>query len=103
MSEQPYVVQAARDEHDHEQVPTKKVLLYGWNSDTLEKTRVGINADGSLKSALPTSDGNNPSTELIYTGSDITAIRKTIGSDTYEKTFTYTGSDLTGISEWVKL
>ena len=43
----------------------------------------------------------NGSTVLIYTGSNLTTIEKTIGTVTYTKTLSYDGSNnLTGVSVW---
>jgi hypothetical protein len=49
---------------------------------------------------LPTS-GNNPAIVLVYTGSLVTSIQKTIGATTYTKSLTYNGSSqLTNVSSW---
>ncbi len=47
MSNQPYIGESQRDEHDPA-TNTKKVMMYGWNADTLEKVRLSVNTDGSL-------------------------------------------------------
>ena len=43
---------------------------------------------------------NNPSAVYEYTSGNLTKITKTIGSTSYEKTFTYTDGALTGSSAW---
>lgn len=48
---------------------------------------------------LPTA-GHNASAVYTYTSGNLTKITKTIGTTSYEKTFTYTGDDLTGSSAW---
>lgn len=49
MSKLPYTDQTIKDEHDSVSPETKRVSLYGWNSDTMEKTRVAVNENGELK------------------------------------------------------
>ena len=44
-----YYTQVAYDEHDNLSEPkTKKVSLYGWDGDNLQKRRVAVDADGRL-------------------------------------------------------
>jgi hypothetical protein len=56
----------------------------------------------NVSETIPTSTfKTNPSYTLVYTGSNLTSITKTISGVPYQKTFTYTGSNLTSISAWV--
>ena len=51
MSDLPYTSQAAKDEHDSAAPETKKVSLYGWDSNSLQKVKIAANLDGSLSSS----------------------------------------------------
>ena len=46
---------------------------------------------------------NNPSFVYTYSSGDLTKITMTIGTASYEKTFTWTGDDLTGETVWTKV
>ena len=48
MSKLPYVNQSIIDEHDDAKPETKKVLMYGWDIDNTQKTRVVVNVNGEL-------------------------------------------------------
>lgn len=42
----PYVNQAIKDEHDSAGPSTKKVSLYGWDAENLQKVKLGADSDG---------------------------------------------------------
>ncbi len=105
MSDIKYHPEVDKLEHDDSSSPeTKRVLLYGWDDDNLQKVRLSVDNNGNLfiSSPLPTA-GNNPSLVLEYTGDNLTKLIKTINGTSYEKTLSYTGSDLTGVSEWTEV
>ncbi len=47
-------------------------------------------------------DPDSMAQTLGYTGSQLTTISVTDGTNTWTQTLTYTGANLTGISKWVK-
>ncbi len=51
-------------EHSPEPPSTKKVLLYGWDADSLAKFLVQVNPDGEVSVILPSSSVANVSTGL---------------------------------------
>lgn len=53
-------------EHSPEPPSTKKVLLYGWDADTLAKFLVQVNPDGEVSVILPTA-----SVASVSTGIDV--------------------------------
>ncbi len=56
MSNLKYYPSVPIDENDTVTAPsTKRVLLYGWDADSLEKVRLSVNSDGTIKSDSPTS------------------------------------------------
>lgn len=58
MSKQPYVNQSIRDSHDHTQVPTTRVSMYGWNNNSLQKTRISTDPFGSTSSIIKSHDNS---------------------------------------------
>lgn len=52
MSEQPYVNQSIRDEHDKVSPESKRVTVYGWDKNNLQKVRLSVNSDGTLSGGL---------------------------------------------------
>lgn len=53
MSDPQYVTEVPKDEHEDSTLPaTKRVLLYGWDSDTLAKVRLAVDPSGTLKGAV---------------------------------------------------
>ena len=52
MSEQPYVNQSIRDEHDKVSPESKRVTVYGWDVDSLQKVRLKLNSDGTLPDGI---------------------------------------------------
>ncbi len=52
MSELPYVNETIKSEHDHASPATKRVSMYGWDTNNAQKTRIGVNPDGSLVTGL---------------------------------------------------
>ncbi len=46
-------------EHDGTSIPTKKVSLYGWDSDNLKKVKLGINSNGDLNTREQNLDSDN--------------------------------------------
>ena len=45
-----YHPEVAKEEHeDVTNPPTKRGLMYGWDSDNLEKKRIAVTSDGKLK------------------------------------------------------
>lgn len=103
MSNIKYHPEIEKLEHDDSQFPqTKRVSVYGWDQDGLQKLRLKLNSDGSLASPLPTS-GQNPEIDIAYTSGNPTTITKTVGSTQYQKTITYTDGKATNISTWVEI
>jgi hypothetical protein len=43
-----YVNKTIRDEHDYDEPRAKRVLVYGWDVNNLQKVRLAANSDGSL-------------------------------------------------------
>ena len=94
-------------EHDDSQSPeTKRVSLYGWDSNALKKVRINVDTNGNLTTTLPLpTQSDNPSLELTWDGSgNLTALTKAIGSDQYQKTLTWdVMGNLTNLSASVKI
>lgn len=76
-----YPVRTVRDEHDSDNPATKKVSMYAWDSDNLQKVRVSTDSDGNLKT-FPVygsiDEGNSSSSVLdadgVFTGTAIDII-----------------------------
>lgn len=43
-----YVHQSQLDEHDLEEPKTKKVSIYGWDGEALQKRRIAVDSEGRL-------------------------------------------------------
>lgn len=83
-------------EHDDYSSPeTKRVSVYGWDSENLQKTRLALNPDGTMAEPVPTT-GNNPIIKLYTNASgELVKVEKIIGSTTYTKTSDVTDQTIT--------
>jgi len=75
---------------------------------TTDSQRAAVDSDGSLHVKIqevePLSATTvNPSYIYTWTGNNLTKIRKTIGSNSWEKTLSYTNNNLTSVSGWVSV
>lgn len=97
-----YQVEMQQDEHRPEN-NAKAVDNYLWDEDNLTWVRARGKSDGTPADSLPTA-GNNPSTALGYTGSNLTTITETIGGTQYQTTLEYDGdNNLISISSAVEI
>jgi len=79
------VKQITLDEHDGVSTPTKKALVYGWDSTNLQKVRLKVDANGQIYvtgtsgsgAILDGVDSNIKATVLDYTNSNPLAVRLT--------------------------
>jgi len=71
-----YFPEVAKEEHeDSSAPPTKRVLLYGWDSNGTQKVRLKVNADGELVTSeaaagFSTNDLEEASATLTYVGKE---------------------------------
>ena len=74
-----YPNQTQQDEHDNSTSPyTKRSLMYGWDSDNLQKVRLKVNSDGELPVNLEASDIEIGAVEIKNSTDDT---RATVGAN----------------------
>lgn len=96
------------EEHDPDSPESKRVLVYGWDADGLQKVRIKVDSNGNqiikTEESTPT-DPTRINGSFVFTrnaSNYITSIAQTIDGTTYTKTITRDGSNyITGISVWV--
>ena len=71
--------QLALDEHDSITTGTKKSLIYGWDSENLEKVRLKTDAGGNLATIEGLSIPEHDYIGLSYTGTNLTGVVYKIG------------------------
>ncbi len=96
-------------EHDQEGPETKKVSIYGWDSDNLQKTKVGVDSGGNVlikvQEVVPTDPTQNNSSLVINLDADhdLESVDEVIDGTTFRTTITKDNEFRLLVSEAVQI